>query len=109
MGNNTIKKLMKNKQTAVEWIYEAIDNELIDFLERRIDLNELSVAMLKAKVKALAMEKDQTTAFAKIWEAKMFDGSIDTVDDLYNKVYESDAFKEQMNMFKNWVNKEDKQ
>ena len=47
------------KQTAVEFLYEAIDNELIDFLESRIDLNELSVAMLKAKQKAVKMEKDQ--------------------------------------------------
>lgn len=45
--------------TAVEWLYDAIDNELIDFLDRRIDLNELSVAMLKAKIKAKAMEKEQ--------------------------------------------------
>ena len=47
------------KQTAVEYLYESIDNELIDFLERRIDVNELSVAMLKAKTKAKAMEKEQ--------------------------------------------------
>ena len=47
------------KQTAVEWLYEAIDNELIDFLDNRTDLNELSVAMLKAKREALRMEKDQ--------------------------------------------------
>lgn len=47
------------KQTAVEFLYEAIDNELIDFLENRIDLNELSVAMLKAKQKAIKMEKKQ--------------------------------------------------
>lgn len=47
------------KQTAVEYLYEAIDNELIDFLDNRIDLNELSVAMLKVKAKAKEMEKEQ--------------------------------------------------
>jgi len=47
------------KQTAVEWLYDTIDNELIDFLENRIDVNELSVAMLQAKVKAKAMEMEQ--------------------------------------------------
>ena len=50
---------MEKKQTAVEFLYEAIDNELIDFLESRIDINELSVAMLKAKQKALEIEKEQ--------------------------------------------------
>ena len=47
------------KQTAVEWLYDTIDNELIDFLESRIDVNELSVAMLKAKEQAKEMEKQQ--------------------------------------------------
>ena len=47
------------KQAAVEWLYDTIDNELIDFLENRIDVNELSVAMLQAKVKAKAMEMEQ--------------------------------------------------
>jgi len=46
------------KQTAVEWLYETIDNELIDFLESRIDVNELSVIMLNAKQQAKAMEKE---------------------------------------------------
>ena len=52
---------MKNnkQQTAVEWLYDTIDNELIDFLESRIDVNELSVAMLKAKEQAKEMEKEQ--------------------------------------------------
>jgi hypothetical protein len=48
-----------SKQTAVEWLYEVIDNELVDFLDNRIDLNELSVAMLKAKAKAKEMENEQ--------------------------------------------------
>jgi hypothetical protein len=48
-----------NKKTAVDWLYDTIDNELIDFLESRIDVNELSVAMLQAKVKAKEMEKEQ--------------------------------------------------
>ena len=57
--NNTTTKPMENKQTAVEQLYDTIDNELIDFLENRIDVNELSVAMLQAKVKAKAMEMEQ--------------------------------------------------
>ena len=47
------------EQTAVEFLYDAIDNELIDFLENRIDIHELSVAMLEAKYKAKEMEKEQ--------------------------------------------------
>ena len=63
------------KQTAVEWLYETIDNELIDFLESRIDVNELSVAMLKAKEQAKEMEKEQIIdAFVECWKANMPDG-----------------------------------
>jgi len=63
------------KQTAVEWLYETIDNELIDFLESRIDVNELSVAMLKAKEQAKEMEKEQIIdAFVECWKENMPDG-----------------------------------
>jgi hypothetical protein len=33
------------------------------------------------------MEKEQIMAFAKLWEEKLLDGRIDSVDDLYNKTY----------------------
>lgn len=47
--------------TSIEWLYDAIDNELIDFLEHRIDVNELSVAMLKAKQQAQQMHTKEVT------------------------------------------------
>jgi hypothetical protein len=33
------------------------------------------------------MEKEQIITFAKLWEKKLLDGRIDSVDDLYNETY----------------------
>jgi len=33
------------------------------------------------------MEKEQITDFAKQWEARQNDGNLDTVEMLYNKMY----------------------
>ena len=68
------------KQTAVEWIIEQI------FLNRKYITYEESTAFENAK----AMEKEQMTTFAKMWESKIFDGSIDSVDDYYNETYGGD-------------------
>lgn len=77
------------KQTAVEYLYETIDNELIDFLDNRIDLNELSVAMLKAKAIAKQMEKEQ---MEKCYDhgtlAYLETGHGDLFEDYFNKIYE---------------------
>jgi hypothetical protein len=70
------------KQTAVEWLYETIDNELIDFLESRIDVNELSVRMLNAKQQAKAMEKEQ-----------MNEIHLDGIEQGYNMRYQQEKQK----------------
>jgi hypothetical protein len=73
------------KQTAVEWLYETIDNELVDFLESRIDVNELSVRMLNAKQQAKEMEKEQIKhAWLSAWKDSM-------INPLEDKYYEPEA------------------
>ena len=76
--------------TAVEWLYEKIDNELIHFLESRIDINQLSVAMLKYKIKAKEMEKEQimeayNTSFL------LRDKPYSTAEKYYKETYESNT------------------
>jgi hypothetical protein len=68
---------MKNKQTAVEWLKQQINT-----LENH-NVKEL-ISLFN---KAIAMEKEQTMTFAKLWEEKLLDGRIDSVDDLYNETY----------------------
>jgi hypothetical protein len=63
-------------QTAVEWLLEQLRNEEgIDFIPTSF------------VEQAKAMEKEQITAFAKLWEEKLLDGRINSVDDLYNETY----------------------
>ena len=51
---------MENKkQSSVEWLYNTIDNEIVSYLDGEIDLNELSIRMLKAKKQAKAMHKKE--------------------------------------------------
>ena len=65
------------KQTAVEWLMWEMSK----------------LGLLPGGVpdqlyqKAKAMEKEQTMTFAKLWEKKLLDGRIDSVDDLYNETY----------------------
>ena len=65
------------KQTAVEFLIE----EIKPFLSMPIE--DAYKTILQAK----AMEKEQMTSFAKLWESKIFDGSIDSIDDYFNKTY----------------------
>ena len=65
------------KQTAVEWLFDWMGKNQY-FIG-----NDLLVAFEQAK----AMEREQITTFAKLWESKIFDGIIDSVDDLYDKTY----------------------
>jgi hypothetical protein len=65
------------KQTAVEWLVEELEKH-----HTKIDIKN-TVAFNQAK----AMEKEQITAFAKLWEEKLLDGRINSVDDLYNETY----------------------
>ena len=80
------------KQTAVEWLYETIDNELINFLESRIDVNELSVSMLNAKQQSKAMEREQIED-AHIEGQRVFDKhdhtqwTTDQAEQYYNETY----------------------
>jgi hypothetical protein len=51
---------MENKkQSSVEWLYNTIDYEIVSYLDGEIDLNELSIAMLKIKEQAKAMHKEE--------------------------------------------------
>ena len=80
------------KQTAIEYLYETIDNELIDFLDNRIDLNELSVAMLKVKAIAKKKEKEQhKETFKQSRQAKIFEKDMPPVwesfEQYYNETY----------------------
>jgi hypothetical protein len=53
---------MENKkQSSVEWLYNTIDYEIVSYLDGEIDLNELSIAMLKIKEQAKAMHKEEIT------------------------------------------------
>lgn len=70
------------KQTALQWLYAKLDK-----MPTRDEVCDL-VYQLEAEAKA--MEKEQMTTFAKLWESKIFDGSIDSVDDYYNKTYGGD-------------------
>jgi N-acetyl-anhydromuramyl-L-alanine amidase AmpD len=64
---------MEAKQTAVEWLLEQFANK--------------GYVGLQDELQAKAIEKDQITAFAKLWEEKLLDGKIDSVDHLYNETY----------------------
>jgi hypothetical protein len=67
------------KQTAVEWLFEQVCN---------LDWKNL-IGDKKQEIfeQAKAIEKEQVTTFAKLWEEKLLDGRTDSVDDLYNDTY----------------------
>ena len=60
-------------KTAVEWLLEQFANK--------------GYVGLQDELQAKAIEKQQMTSFAKLWEEKLLDGRIDSVDDLYNEIY----------------------
>ena len=64
--------------TAVAWLIEQIDNK---------DMGEIPMWVYEFINQAKEMEKEQITSFAKLWEEKLLDGRIDSVDDLYNEIY----------------------
>ena len=51
--------MSNKKQSSVEWLYDTIDDEILNLLDGEIDLNELSIAMLKIKEQAKAMHKEE--------------------------------------------------
>jgi len=66
---------METKMTAIDWLIEQIWDNHDAILDRNLT-NQ-----------AKAMEKEQIITFAKLWEKKLLDGRIDSVDDLYNETY----------------------
>jgi hypothetical protein len=62
---------MENKQTAVEWLYEAIDDKIIAYLYGDINLNDLSIAMLEAKNQANEFE---AKLMRQAYDKGFFDG-----------------------------------
>jgi len=60
------------KHTSIEWLYDTIDNALIDYLEYNTNLNELSVAMLKAKQQA---KEKYAQEIINAYDEGVFDGS----------------------------------
>jgi mannitol-1-phosphate/altronate dehydrogenase len=69
------------KQTAVEWLVKYIHSEQY---QKAFGQTYISIELVE---QAKAMEKEQITAFAKLWEEKLLDGRINSVDDLYNESY----------------------
>ena len=69
-------------KTAVEWLFNKLwdTNHITQYTTQGVDSFEL---LEQAK----AMEKQQMTSFAKLWEEKLLDGRIDSVDHLYNETY----------------------
>ena len=52
-------KMENKKQSSVDWLYDTIDDEIVSYLDGEIDLNELSIAMLKIKEQAKAMHREE--------------------------------------------------
>jgi hypothetical protein len=74
--NNTTTKAMENKTALQQMLDELMANEYTIPLELIVKCKEL-----------IEVEKQQITAFAKLWEEKLLDGRINSVDDLYNVTY----------------------
>lgn len=60
-----------SQQTAVEWLVKIFN------------LEEFKTIIEFAKAK----EKEQMIDFAKQWEARQNDGTLDTIEMLYNETY----------------------
>ncbi len=69
------------KQTAVNFLIDEMQQRLPEFYAH------FMMDMDSVYDKAKAMEKEQITAFAKLWEEKLLDGRINSADDLYNETY----------------------
>jgi hypothetical protein len=65
-------------QKMIEWAISIKDKkqQCIDWIAIKSKAEEL-----------LAMEKEQIIDFAKQWEARQNDGNLDTIEMLYNKMY----------------------
>ena len=79
---------MSKKQSSIEWLYNTIDHEIVSYLDGEIDLNELSIAMLKIKEQAKAMHKEE---IANAWNdghtEGMEGGYCTTYEEYYNETF----------------------
>jgi hypothetical protein len=69
---------MDAKQTAVQYLKKMVFPYLT---------HEEKMLTGQFFYKAEMMEKEQMMEFAKLWEEKLLDSRIDSVDDLYNETY----------------------
>jgi len=79
-----------SKQTAVEWLYNTIDDEIVNYLYGEINLNELSIAMLKLKEQAKAMHKEEIVDAFGIgahYKSTSLIGYHSMADEYYNETY----------------------
>ena len=67
---------MENKTALQQMLDELMALEYTIPLELIVKCKEL-----------IEVEKEQIKAFAKLWEEKLLDGRIDSVDDLYKETY----------------------
>lgn len=51
--------MSNKKQSSIDWLHNTIDYEIVSYLDGEIDLNELSIAMLKLKEQAKAMHNKE--------------------------------------------------
>lgn len=77
---------MENKkETAVERMYNLISYELIDYIEKRIDIHEFQEMMLLAKNHSMALEQEQMNeAWENGFSAHPED---DSFEQFYNQTY----------------------
>jgi len=71
-------RYMAAKQTAVQYLKRMVFPYLT---------HEEKMLTGQFFYEAELMEKEQMMEFAKLWESKLLDGRIDSVDDLYNETY----------------------
>ena len=94
---STNGKLISNKkQSSIEWLYNTIDYEIVSYLDGEIDLNELSIAMLKIKEQAKAMHKEEIERFNKFLndEKKLGIADLKTIERIqwYYNTYFNETF-----------------
>jgi hypothetical protein len=76
-------------QTAVEWLAEQIkEYDYAPITNTDEYAIVIPVWIFKYKVnEAIEMEKEQMIEFAKQWEARKHEGNLDSMEMLYNEMY----------------------
>ena len=69
----------------IQWLYEVID--ITHEQQMNADIIQAIEYIIEGAKAKLPIEKQQMTSFAKLWEEKLLDGRIDSVDDLYKETY----------------------